>query len=390
MLPHKHWMTLALAQAKLGWGATTPNPLVGAVLVSAQGQLLGQGYHARYGGPHAEVNAIAHAQQSFGKQATLGATLYVTLEPCHHTGKTPPCTQAILHAGIQRVIYGAADPNPKVCGQGGEFLRHQGLDVTTGVLKEQCQTLVAPYFWRTRHASPYLTLKLATTLDAKIATASGESQWITSPQARQWVHWQRAYYTDAILSTAATVIKDNAKLTARPNQPLPEGFRPPVRVILDRTLRLADPAASGKPYALFAQPLQAPILILTSKAQQTSDKKRAQLKQLEQSGVPSLFVDETPEGRLNLHQAMAELYAQKLYSIWAECGAKLAGTLLEANLINQLHWILVPKLFADPNALPAISHGPLARLSEATTFNFEQIERLGPDILLSTRLKALD
>ena len=219
------YMKLAIQLALQGTGHTSPNPLVGAVIVKDD-QIIGQGYHARYGDLHAERAALAACTQS-----PEGATIYVTLEPCCHQGRQPPCTDAILAAGIRRVVVGSGDPNPLVAGKGLEILRSHGLEVETGVLREECDALNQVFFHYIRTKRPYVVMKYAMTLDGKIATRTGASQWITGEAARKQVHRDRHFHT-GIMAGVGTVLADDPLLTCRT-----EGGKNPVRIVCDTRLR---------------------------------------------------------------------------------------------------------------------------------------------------------
>ncbi|MEO0108219.1 MAG: bifunctional diaminohydroxyphosphoribosylaminopyrimidine deaminase/5-amino-6-(5-phosphoribosylamino)uracil reductase RibD, partial [candidate division WOR-3 bacterium] len=224
-------MRQALALAERGLGRVAPNPLVGCVLVK-DGTIVGQGYHRRYGGRHAEVEALAAAGQK-----ACGATMYVTLQPCNHVGKTPPCTDAIIAAGVKRVVFATCDPNPgSDCKRGTDKLVDSGIEVSVGICRDEAERLNDIYFHRLRTSRPFVALKLAATLDGKIADFQGRSQWITSDEARQEVHRLRSAY-DAILVGSRTVETDDPRLTSR----VP-GCRSPVRLVLDADLSLSPRA----------------------------------------------------------------------------------------------------------------------------------------------------
>ena len=213
------WMRRALHLAERGIGQVNPNPLVGAVIVR-DGRTLGEGWHERYGGPHAERNALGHCVGS-----PEGATLYVNLEPCCHTGRNPPCTDAILESGIRRVVVGSLDPNPLVAGRGISLLREKGIEVVIGILKEESDAINAPFFHYIRTGTPYVVLKYAMTLDGKIASRTGASRWITGEAARERVHQDRGRYA-AVMVGIGTVLADDPLLTCRI-----EGGRSPLRII---------------------------------------------------------------------------------------------------------------------------------------------------------------
>lgn len=244
----RDWIRRALLLALRGLGSVEPNPMVGCVLVH-DGKLVGEGWHERFGGPHAEIMAIRSATR-----IPKGSTAYVTLEPCCHHGKTPPCAGSLIQAGIRRVVYGCKDPNPMVSGGGVAALEAAGLELTGPVLEAECRDLLAPYLMLTTKQRPWVIVKSAVSLDGKIATASGESKWITSPAAREHAHSWRAR-VDAIVVGIGTVLADNPILTPRPTGP-----RMPIRVVLDRTGRLPIDSA------LAQTAREAPVIVVTSNA----------------------------------------------------------------------------------------------------------------------------
>jgi len=362
----RRFMSLALKLAQRGAGYTSPNPMVGAVVVK-EGRIVGRGYHRRYGGPHAEVEALSQA----GADAR-GATLYVTLEPCNHQGKTPPCTQAVLAAGIARVVIANADPNPTVTGGGAEFLRSQGLQVEAGLLAEAGAKLNEAFFQAITTGRPWVIVKAAASLDGKIATHTNESQWITGPWARAWVHRLR-HRVDAILVGVETILADDPQLTTR----LPRGRGlDPIRIVLDSRLRL---------------PLTAQVLHLQSAAptwiactEAAPLEKREALQAL---GTECLVLPER-DGRVDLTALLTLLGRRRVQSLLVEGGATVHGAFFEAGLINKFHLFLAPKLIGGREAPGILGGRGIARLAQAPRVRDLTIRRLGPDLLISGYVAA--
>ncbi len=355
------FMALALKLAQKGAGFTSPNPMVGAVVVR-DGRIVGRGYHRRYGGPHAEVEALRQA----GEMAR-GATLYVTLEPCNHHGKTPPCTQAVLAAGIARVVIANADPNPRVTGGGADFLRQQGLQVDMGLLAAAGQRLNEAFFQAMTTGRPWVIAKAAASLDGKIATHSNDSHWITGEAARAWVHRLR-HRVDAILVGVGTVVADDPQLTTR----LPRGRgKDPIRIVLDSRLRL---------------PLSAQVLHLQSPAPTwiacTAAAPPEKISALREMGTECLVLPGR-QGRVDLEALLALLGQRRVQSLLVEGGAEVHGAFFAGGLINRFHLFLAPKLIGGRQA-PGILGGPgIARLADAPPVRDLTIRRFGPDILIS-------
>jgi diaminohydroxyphosphoribosylaminopyrimidine deaminase / 5-amino-6-(5-phosphoribosylamino)uracil reductase len=343
------WMRHALALAERGWGRVSPNPLVGAVVVRA-GEVVGEGWHAKYGGDHAEVMALRRAGA-----AARGATLYVTLEPCDHQGKTPPCTGAILEAGISRVVFGAADPTGEA-GGGGSRLRRAGVEVTGGVEERAALDLDGPFFHAATSDRAWVSLKLALTLDGRMADASGRSFWITGPEARREVHRLRAGH-DAVGVGIGTVLADDPRLTVR-DAPAPRV--PPARVVFDRRLR--TPAES----VLLRSVEEGPVWIVTARGPDA-----ARRRTVEEGGAL------LAEGE-DLKAGLVRLREEGIRSVLVEGGASLAGALLEAGLVDRLH------LFYAPILLGPGGRAPFAGLPDAPLEGVRRWRRIdtrtyGPD-----------
>jgi len=334
-----HYLRRTLRLARRAIGRTAPNPLVGAVLVR-DGLVVGEGYHPRAGEPHAEIFALRAA----GERAR-GATLYVSLEPCAHYGRTPPCTDAVIAGGVCRVVFASLDPNPLVAGAGMTALRRAGITVEFGALTKEEQRLNEA--WRHWMATglPFVTVKLAASLDGKLATRTGESQWITGEAARRDVHRLRATQ-HAILTTAATVLADNPALTAR----LP-GARDPRRVILDSRLRTAPDAH------VYAVSIPAPLLVTAV----TDDTRLAPFRAC---GIEVITVPVT-DGVPELPAVIAALGAREIQSLLVECGGTFAAALLAARLVHKLRLYFAPLLIGGCTAVPLLGGAGIAHLVDA-------------------------
>ena len=359
----EEWMALALSLAQKGAGRVDPNPLVGAVIVR-DGQLLGQGWHRAWGGLHAEREALADCRED-----PRGATAYVTLEPCCHWGKTPPCTEALIGAGISRVVVGVRDPNPLVAGKGIAQLRAAGIQVEEGVLEKECRDLNRPFFHFIRTGKPYLVLKYAMTLDGKIATRTGASRWITGPEARQRVHQDRNRYT-AILVGVGTVLADDPLLTCR----MPGG-RDPVRLICDSRLRTPLTAR------VVTTARQTPTWIATC----CRDPER-QAPYLA-AGCRVLELPDR-EGRVDLKALMSALGKKNLSSVLLEGGARLAASALEEGLVQHLQAYIAPKLFGGREAPGPIGGLGVELPSQAPVLGEYTLTRYGQDLLLEGEVEC--
>lgn len=327
------WMERALRLARLGEGHTSPNPLVGAVVLDATGGLVGEGFHARAGEPHAEVGALRQA----GERAR-GGTLVVTLEPCCHHGRTPPCCEAVIAAGVARVVVALTDPDPRVAGQGLARLRAAGLEVIAGVREAQAQAQNRAFLHRCRHGRPLALLKWAMSLDGRTALPNGESQWISGPPARDWVHQLRAR-CDAVMVGGGTLRADDPRLTSRGRR-APE----PLRVVLSRTLDLPTAAR------LWRQE-EGPVLV--AHGPEASAEARDRLDGL---GVPRLPLHRC--GPLPLLEALASRGCNQV--LW-ECGPTLAAAALQEGCVQEVVAVIAPKLLGgDP------ARTPLARLRAQT------------------------
>ena len=346
-------MAEALNLAARGRGRVSPNPVVGAVLVKG-GRVVGRGWHRRFGGPHAEVEAIADA----GRRAT-GATLYVTMEPCCYHGKTPACTSAVRLAGIKRVVAATLDPNPRVNGRGMRSLRMCGIRTSVGLLGNEARRLNEAYFTSVRKRRPFVILKVAATLDGMIADAKGRSKWITGPQAREFGHGLR-FCADALVVGVKTVIADDPLLTCRV-RPL----RQLIRVILDSGLNTPPRCR------MLEEP--GPVLVFTS-----SDN-AARAERLWARGVEVLRVGQQKDGLLRWADVMAALHRRQLQTVLIEGGATVASSALEAGVVDKVYVFQSPKILGPGKSF---SHG-LAVRGLGQAIELERVEHrcLGPDFL---------
>jgi diaminohydroxyphosphoribosylaminopyrimidine deaminase/5-amino-6-(5-phosphoribosylamino)uracil reductase len=357
-------MRRALAQARRASGRTWPKPPVGAVVVRGE-RVLGSGFTHPPGGPHAEVAALEAARRRHGAAALRGATLAVTLEPCCFTGTTPPCTEAVLAAGIRRVWVGHVDPDPRVAGRGLRILRRAGVAVETGVLEEACRHQHRGFVSRVERGRPWVALKLAATLDGRIATGSGESRWITGTAARERVHALRAE-VDAVAVGSGTVRADDPALTARRRGRVAHR---PVRVVFDSQLAL--PLASR----LVRAPDPERTWVLAAPGAPAA-RRRA----LEAAGVRVLPVP-ARGGHLDLRRALARLGREGLNSLLVEGGGGLAASLLRAGLVDEIHWFAAPAWLGG-DAVAALGPLGLRRLGARVALRSPRVSRLGDDLYI--------
>ncbi|MFO0880566.1 MAG: bifunctional diaminohydroxyphosphoribosylaminopyrimidine deaminase/5-amino-6-(5-phosphoribosylamino)uracil reductase RibD [Gemmataceae bacterium] len=355
------WMTRALELASRGRGGVEPNPLVGAVVVR-DGVSVGEGWHERFGGPHAEVLALAAAGA-----AAQGATLYVTLEPCCHHGKTPPCTEAILAVKPARVVVAMRDPFPRVAGQGIEQLRAAGIVVEVGVEEQEASRLNAPYLMLLGQARPWVIAKWAMTLDGRIATRTGDSRWISNEPSRRVTHQMRAR-VDAILVGIGTALADDPRLDARPAGP-----RKALRVILDSQARL--PANSY----LAQTALQLPTLVVTTP--EAPVERRARLTELGCEVLPL----EAVEGRPSLSRLMEELGRRRCTNLLVEGGGEVLGAFRDANLIDEVHVFVAPTVMGGTEARSAVLGLGPDSIAGLLRFDEVRVETIESDVHVSGR-----
>jgi diaminohydroxyphosphoribosylaminopyrimidine deaminase/5-amino-6-(5-phosphoribosylamino)uracil reductase len=367
MLRDEQFMRLCLELAGKAKGRTSPNPMVGSVVVGSDGQILGQGYHHRAGSPHAEINALNEAGPR-----VQGATLYVNLEPCCHSGKTGPCAMRIIESGIKRVVVGMTDPNPLVSGGGIKVLKDAGIEVIEGLLEEECMWLNRFFIKSITKQLPWLTLKLATTLDGKIADRHYSSRWISGPQARQLVHRLRDEY-DCVLVGSNTVRFDNPHLGIRDVA----GGRDPVRAILDKDLSLDGGLQ------IFSSAVQGSVRVYCSRQAADSQSEDYASRLSKPIVSPVSLVANDGCMHLDLKEVLSDLRQNGINSVLCEGGSTLAGSLLEAGLVDELIWIVAPKILGDGQAISSVERLRELKLNDALAVEIKNLSVLDGDIVIS-------
>jgi len=355
------YMQRALNLAARAKGRTSPNPMVGAVIVKGD-EIIGEGYHRKAGTAHAEVIALRAA----GEDAR-GATLYVTLEPCSHYGRTPPCANAVIAAGIKRIVIACLDPNPLVSGRGLNILKQAGIDITTGVLQEEARRLNEAFFKYIQFKTPFIILKVAMTLDGKIATSTGDSRWISSEASRQYVHELRNT-CDAIMVGIGTVLKDDPMLNTRLEQP---ETRNPIRVIIDSRLEL---------------PLQSKI-VRSAKDQRTivfchEQAEKDKIKLLKQNDIEVIMIAGSMD-KLRLEEVFRVLGEREIMSILVEGGGEINGYLVENRLIDKIHCFIAPKLVGGRDAPTPVGGEGVPVLTDALPVKLMEVTRFENDVLIT-------
>ena len=354
----REYMRQALDLAELGRGRVTPNPLVGAVIVK-DGQVIGKGWHQKAGTPHAEIHALNDAGEN-----SRGATLYVTLEPCCHTGKTPPCTEAIIRAGIKKVFAAMEDPNPLVAGKGFYRLQEAGIEVESGLLNQEARHLNEVFIKNMTDKMPFIAMKTAATLDGKTATKTGDSKWITGCLSRERVHRLRSYY-DAIMTGIGTVEKDDPQMTVRLGDSSPQ----PLRIVIDYNLEINERAR-------ICDTKDAHTMIITNN--QDPDK-AVRLKEI---GV-ELLVLEGKNGLFDLRKLLQMLYERGVMSIFLEAGAGLNAAFLHENLIDKYYVFLAPKLIGGDSAPGIFSGEGISCMNQSKYVTIASVEEIDGDWLFT-------
>jgi diaminohydroxyphosphoribosylaminopyrimidine deaminase/5-amino-6-(5-phosphoribosylamino)uracil reductase len=361
MTLHERFMKQALGLARKGAGRVSPNPMVGALVVRG-GNVVGAGCHRCFGGPHAEVYAL---EQAGG--LARGADIYVTLEPCSHTGKTPPCADALIQAGVGRVFVGMADPNPLVAGRGIKKLRAAGIAVETGILESECRRLNESFLKYITTGMPFVALKSAVTLDGRIATRTGDSKWITCPESRRLAHRLR-FEADAVMVGSGTVLADDPQLTVRLAG---LAAKQPLRVIVDGRLRTPLDSRVVQPeYA-------AGTLIATSAGKAATPKARRLLA----AGVQVLACPEKG-GRIDMRRLLKKLAARGIASVLLEGGAELAASALADGVVDKVYVFYAPKLLGGRQAVGMIGGSGPERIAQAVSIVDMRLRRIRDDILL--------
>ncbi len=373
------WMKRALRLAARGAGRTSPNPMVGATIVADE-RLVAEGYHKEVGGPHAEVWAL----QAVG-EAARGATMYVTLEPCSHHGRTPPCTDAIIQAGIARVVAAVLDPDQRVNGEGIRKLREAGIEAEVGLLEHEAQQLNAAYFKHKKTGLPLVSLKAAISLDGKIATRTGESRWITGEKARKFAHRLRAEH-DAVMVGVRTVLADDPRLTVRAIR-----GRNPLRVVVDSAARTPPDSTllstGALPCARTSADKRPPIIAVTEHAPQE------RIEALRQAGAEVWVLPVEPhppspsphaeKGRVDLTALMRRLGEEQVQSVLLEGGGTLASAALAAGLVDRVYFLIAPMIIGGAEAPTAMAGEGVERLVDAWRITDMKVRRIGEDVLIT-------
>lgn len=355
-------MRACIQLASRALGRTSPNPVVGAVVLSADGKVVGVGYHERAGLAHAEVVALDLA----GEMAR-GGTLYVSLEPCSHFGKTPPCTERVIASGVRRVVAAMVDPNPLVSGKGLAALEAAGIAVEVGVLEAECRRLNRGFIKKMTSGLPWLCLKLATTLDGKIADRTGSSRWISGPEARRHVH-QLRNTLDCVLIGGATAQKDDPELNVRDL----DSARNPARAVIDAALSIS-------PAARLCQTDSGGQTYIFCTAEALARRGREFPEHVQLVAVES---DRQAAGHVDLRSVLVWLVENGLSTILCEGGGRLAGGLIQNGLVDEIHWIVSPKILGDTEAVPAIASAGSVLLADARQLKEVSVMQLGPDVLI--------
>lgn len=362
-MAEEQFMKRAIELAKQGAGWTAPNPLVGAVVVK-NGRVIGEGYHRKYGELHAERNALAACTED-----PAGATLYVTLEPCCHYGKTPPCTEIIIEKKIAKVVIGSRDPNPKVAGKGARILREHGIEVVEDYMREACDALNPVFFHYITTKTPYVVLKFAMTLDGKIATRTGASKWITGEAARNHVHQLRSRYA-GILAGIGTVLADDPMLNCRI-----DGAHQPLRIILDSHLRI--PMGSR----LVRSAKEYPLLIVCNESIRDREEGASRIQKLEEAGAKVWTLPEK-NGHPDLNVLMQRLGEEKIDSVLIEGGGTVNEAALKAHIVHHVYAYIAPKIFGGADAKTPVEGSGIRLPQECANLRLAKITVLLNDMLL--------
>ena len=354
------WTILNLCGARWNW-RSSPNPMVGAVIADDDGNIVGEGYHHKAGQPHAEINALAAA----GAKAK-GATIYVTLEPCSHYGRTGPCCEALIKAGVKRVVSAVTDPNPLVAGRGLNRLREAGIEVTEHVCEDEARKLNEKFFFWITHKRPFVSLKYAMTLDGRLAAAGGDSKWITGTEARTYAHYLRKTH-DAVLVGKNTVLRDDCELTTR----MVEG-KNPIRIVMDSKAAI---------------PLDAKILNGEAQTIICVSKEAPQEKLAALQGLKNVEVMMLPEtgGKLDLNALMQELAAKEITSVLVEGGSEVHGAFIDAELGERVYAFIAPKIIGGKDAIGPVGGAGKTDMAQALKLHDVECKQLGADFLITGR-----
>lgn len=360
----QHFMSRCIELARKAEGRSSPNPLVGAIVLDKSGAVVGEGFHPKAGQPHAEVFALDAAGEN-----ARGGTIYVNLEPCCHFGKTPPCADRVIASGVRRVVYGLKDPNPKVLGGGLEKLRQAGIQVDGPCLEAECAKLNRAFIKRIEKGMPWVALKMAATLDGRIADRSGKSQWITGEESRKYVHELRNRF-DCMLVGTNTVVQDNPSLTVR-NLP---GSRDPHRAVLDANLKIPPSSRvfdCSESVRTFLFTSEENVLRIVAENDRRNYNENVEL-----------ISAELADGYIQLEDCFKQLSSFGVLTVLCEGGGKLAASLIESNLVDELFWFCAPKLLIDAHSKPSLSGGSARSMNEIVELRNPKYLQLGQDLLI--------
>ena len=355
------FMRRALELAQMAEGDTSPNPMVGAVIVDGGGNIVGEGYHHKAGQPHAEINALAAAGDT-----AKGTTVYVTLEPCSHYGRTGPCCEALIKAGVKRVVSAVTDPNPLVAGRGLNRLREAGIEVTEHVCEDEAKKLNEKFFFWITHKRPFVSLKYAMTLDGRLAAAGGDSKWITGTDARTYAHYLRKTH-DAVLVGKNTVLQDDCELTTR----MVEG-KNPIRIVLD----------SNAAIPLNAKILNGEAKTIVAVSEAAPQDKLDELQKLTNAEVLKL---PQRNGHLDLQALLEKLAAVEITSILVEGGSEVHGAFIDAGLAERVYAFIAPKIIGGKNATGPVGGIGSTDMGKALKLHGVEYKQLGTDFLITGR-----
>lgn len=359
---YEKYMHECMELAKLGEGSVSPNPLVGSIVLDKNGNMVGKGYHQKYGEHHAEINALNQA----GNKAE-GGTIYVSLEPCFHHGKTPPCIDRIIKEKVKTLVIGTTDPNPLVSGKSIKKAREAGIEVIENILFDECQKLNEVFIKNITKKKPFIAVKTASTIDGKIATSAGSSKWITSEASREEVQRLRNKY-DAILTGSGTVIADNPSLTCRK-----EGGRNPVRVIIDAELKTPP---DSKVYNKDGTRV---IIAASEKAENKFGNYPKY--------VTIIKCPLNQDNKIDLGYLVEKLYEQGIFSILVEAGGNLNGAFLKYNLIDKAYFFIAPKIIGDDASLNSFKGFNIKNINDSSKFAFGEVKNFPPDIMIEGYIK---
>jgi len=361
-LTDEFYMKKALKLARKGEGRVSPNPMVGAVIVKDD-RIIGEGYHKEFGGNHAEINAINSASETI-----QGTTFYVTLEPCSHHGKTPPCTDTIIKVNPSRIVIGTADPNPLVSGRGIDILKHHGIETDVGILEEECRKLNEIFFKFIRTKTPFITLKFAQTIDGRIATSTGHSRWISSVPSLTFAHRLRSMH-DGIMVGAGTILTDDPELTVRHAR-----GKNPLRIVVDSTLRIQANARVLKNQE------NAKTIIAT-----TQYCNKENLRHLIDSGIETLIINSENQKHVDLKKLLTELGKKEISSVLVEGGSEIITSFLKEKIADRVVIITAPKIIGT--GTPAVGNLGIKRMDDAIKLSSKKVFKKGDDVIIDARIE---